>query len=271
MKTTLEFIGIVFALFAGISLLLYLFQERMIFFPQPTASGIEKSYASHAVTLRHGEVDLKGWLFKDRISPNQPLIVYYGGNAEDITLNFYSLDRFATGSFLFMNYRGYGGSGGRPTERDLCEDALFILDTVIKKEGIDPDHVILMGRSLGSGVAVYVAARRNVGGIILVTPFDSLTHVAQIHYPIFPVRLLLKHRFDSASIAPTITIPALFVTAANDQVVPARLASQLERLWGGPTTNVTVAGTDHNTIETSPVYWEAINTFLRSGRRADDH
>ena len=269
MKTAFIFIGVAFALFSGISLLLYFFQERMIFFPQPTSSGIDQSYASHAVTFSHGTVDLTGWLFKDWIGPDQPLIVYYGGNAEDIALNFESLDRFATRSFLFMNYRGYGGSKGRPGEQALCEDALFILDAVIKDQGINPAHVILMGRSLGSGVAAYVAARRKVGGIILVTPFDSLTHVAQVHYPIFPVRLMLKHRFDSALIAPTITTPALFLTAENDQVVPARLANRLERLWGGPTTSVTVAGTDHNSIETASVYWETINTFLRSNRSAD--
>ena len=261
--------SIILALAAGfvaITLLLYFFQERMIFFPQPTTPGYKERYAGHVVTIRHGEVSLKGWFFKDRISEDQPLIIYYGGNAEDVSLNLTSLDRFAARSFLFMNYRGYGGSDGRPSEWALCEDALFVLDTVLKREGIDPAHVILMGRSLGSGVAVYVAARRNVGGVILVTPFDSLAHVASAHYPIFPVDLMLKHRFDSASLAPDINVPALFVTAANDQVVPVRLANKLEQVWGGPTVSVTVAGTDHNTIETSPVYWEAINTFLCSGR-----
>jgi pimeloyl-ACP methyl ester carboxylesterase len=267
MKTVLEFAGLLIILFAGISLLLYFFQERMIFFPQPTTPGNAALYASHAVTFRHGEVELKGWFFKARVGPDHPLIVYYGGNAEDISLNFTSLDRFATRSFLFMNYRGYGGSGGRPAERALCEDALFVLDTVIKTEGIDPGHVILVGRSLGSGVAVYVAARHKVGGIILVTPFDSLTNVARVHYPIFPVRLLLKHRFDSASVAPGITTPALFLTAANDQVVPVRLANKLERIWGGPTTGVVIGGADHNTIDSFPAYWEAINTFLQSDRR----
>ena len=231
MKTALEFAGLLFALFAGLTLLLYFFQERMIFFPQPTTPGIKGRYASNEVTIRHGEVILKGWFFKNKISPDQPLIVYYGGNAEDVALNFTSLDRFATRSFLFMNYRGYGGSDGRPSERALCEDALFVLDTVLKTEGIDPGLVLLMGRSLGSGVAVYVASRRKVGGVILVTPFDSLTNVARAHYPFFPVRMMLKHRFDSASLAADINIPALFLTAANDQVVPVRFANNLKRLW----------------------------------------
>lgn len=253
--------------FTAITLLLYFFQERMIFFPRPTFPGNEKRYADYEIKIRRGQIILKGWFFKDRVDPQNPLIVYYGGNAEDVSLNFDSLDRFATRSFLFMNYRGYGGSGGHPTQRSLCEDALFVLDTVMKSEGIQPQDVILMGRSLGSGIAVHVAARRKVAGVILVTPFDSLTNVARAHYPIFPVKLMLKHRFDSASAAPVINTPALFLTAADDQVVPVHLAHHLEQCWGGPTSSVTIAGTDHNTIDTSPLYWEAINTFLRSRRR----
>lgn len=264
MKTALEVVGLLLAIFAGLTLLLYFFQERMIFFPQPTAPGNPDRYAAHAITIRHGEVKLAGWFFKNEIGPHRPLIVYYGGNAEDVSSNFTDLDRFATRSLLFMNYRGYGGSDGHPSEQALCADALFVLDTVLKTHAIDPGHVVLMGRSLGSGVAVHVAARRKVGGVILVTPFDSLTHVAQAHYPVFPVRMMLRHRFDSASLAARIDTPALFLTAANDRVVPVRLADNLKRIWGGPVTAVTVAGADHNTIETFPTYWEAVNAFLRS-------
>jgi pimeloyl-ACP methyl ester carboxylesterase len=109
-----------------------------------------------------------------------------------------------------MNYRGYGGSDGTPSETALLSDALFVFDYMLATEGIDPAHVVLMGRSLGSGVAVHVAAKRKVGGVILVTPFDSLVNVARAHYPIFPVGLMLKHRFDSAALAPGITTPGSF-------------------------------------------------------------
>ena len=166
-----------------------------------------------------------------------------------------------------MNYRGYGESQGRPSERALLEDALVVLDQVLGREGIDPGHVVLMGRSLGSGVAVHVAAHRRVGSVILVTPFDSLVSVAKAHYPIFPVGLMLRHRFDSAALAPDITVPALFLTAVHDQVVPQRFAEALEHRWGGPVVAVSIDGTDHNTIETSPVYWEAVNAFLTTGRQ----
>jgi pimeloyl-ACP methyl ester carboxylesterase len=250
-------------LFAAVTILLYRFQDRLIFLPQPTAPANRLRYASHEIRVGHGDVTLTGWFFKNGISAQHPLIIYYGGNAEDVSLNVEDLGRFNTRSFLFMNYRGYGGSTGRPSESALFDDALFVFDHVVKTDGIDPAHIVLMGRSLGSGVAVHVAARRKVGGIILVTPYDSLVQVARIHYPFFPVRLLLKHRFDSASQAAGITIPALFLTAAADRVVPVRLARHLQKRWGGPVTAVNVEGADHITIVTSPVYWDAINAYLR--------
>jgi pimeloyl-ACP methyl ester carboxylesterase len=258
---------IIVVFFVGATLLLYLFQGKMIFFPQPTAPENQSRYAGNEIRLLHGNVTLTGWFFKNEVGPGNPLVVYYGGNAEDVTLNFADRGRFNAQSFLFMNYRGYGGSDGKPSETALLSDALFVFDHMLASEGIDPTHVVLMGRSLGSGVAVHVAAKRKVGGVILVTPFDSLVNVARAHYPIFPVGLLLKHRFDSAALAPGITTPALFLTASNDQVVPVRFARNLEQVWGGPTTAVSVAGTDHNSIETSPVYWDAVNAYLSSYHR----
>jgi len=258
----LGIVKVVVVLFVGISLLLYLFQNKMIFYPQPTAPGSQAHYAGHEIRVQHGDVTLTGWFFKGRIDAGHPLIVYYGGNAEDVSLNFGDLDRFPAEAFLFMNYRGYGQSQGRPSEKALLADALFILDHVVANASIDPAHVVLMGRSLGSGVAVHVAGRRKVGAVILVTPFDSLVNVAKAHYPIFPVGWLLRHRFDSASMAPGIAVPALFLTASHDQIVPPRFAANLQQVWGGPVTAVRVDNTDHNTIETSPVYWKAIHAFL---------
>ena len=266
-KMILEAVKLLVVLFVGATLLLYLFQGRMIFFPQPTAPQNQSRYAGNEIRLHHGDVTLTGWFFKNEIGPGHPLVVYYGGNAEDVTLNFADLGRFNAQSFLFMNYRGYGGSDGKPSETALLSDALFVIDHLLTTEGIDPAHVVVMGRSLGSGVAVHVAAKRKVGGVILVTPFDSLVNVARSHYPIFPVGLMLKHRFDSGALAPGITTPALFLTASHDQVVPVRFAKKLESVWGGPVTTVSVQGTDHNTIETSPVYWDAVNAYLSSDRR----
>jgi len=265
----LGIVQVLLVLFVGANLLLYLFQGKMIFFPQPTAAVNLSRYADSEIRLQHGDVTLTGWFFEDRIDADHPLIVYYGGNAEDVSLNFADLGHFAAQSFLFMNYRGYGQSQGRPSEHALCDDALFVFDQVIASKGIDPSHVVLMGRSLGSGVAVHVAANRRVGGVVLVTPFDSLVNVAKAHYPIFPVRWLIRHRFDSAALAPGIAASALFLTASHDRIVPPRFADNLQGVWGGPTTAVRIQGTDHNTIETSPDYWEAVNAFLSADSRLE--
>ena len=254
-------------LFVAATGLLYLLQDKLIFFPQPTAAGNRARYADHEIRIQNGQTTLTGWFFKAAIGPDNPLIIYYGGNAEDVSLNFADLGRFDTGAFLFMNFRGYGESDGKPSEAALLSDALVVFDHILAAERIDPRHVVLMGRSLGTGVAVYVAAQRKVGGVILVTPFDSLVNVARAHYPIFPVRWLLRHRFDSAVLAPHIAAPALFLTAADDVVVPVRFAHNLEKQWGWAVTSVTVAGVGHNDIEFSPVYWDAVNAFLSDFQR----
>ena len=242
--------------------LLYLFQDKMIFFPQPTHPQTLSRYADHEVHFNRDGISLTGWFFNRCTTQPCPVIVYYGGNAEDVSLNFPDLDRFPAGAFLFMNYRGFGKSAGKPTEKALLEDALFVLDRFLALEERDPKDVVLMGRSLGSGVAVHVAAHRPVGGVILVTPFDSLAAVAQSHYPLFPTRWLLRHRFESAALAPSISTPALFLMAENDRIVPKRFAERLKRSWGGPTTALTITGADHNSIETSTAYWDAVNRFL---------
>jgi predicted alpha/beta hydrolase family esterase len=245
-------------------LLLYLLQEKIIFFPQKPSKDNRRRFAPHQYTLERNKVTLSGWFIRGHPSRERPLIVYYGGNAEEVSMNMLDLGRYHTDSFLFMCYRGYGDSQGKPGEKLLVADALFILDTVIKEEKIPPEHIVLMGRSLGSGVAVQVAGRRKVGGLILVTGFDSMVRVARKHYPIFPVGLLLKHRFDSVSLAPKIQTPALFLIAGSDEIIPRKSATHLARQWGGPARTVIVERASHNDIEGFAEYWQAINAFLDS-------
>ena len=90
----LGIVKVVVLVFVGISLLLYLLQGKMIFYPQPTAPGARARYAGHELDIRHGDVTLTGWFFEGRIDADHPMIVYYGGNAEDVSLNFGDLDRF---------------------------------------------------------------------------------------------------------------------------------------------------------------------------------
>jgi pimeloyl-ACP methyl ester carboxylesterase len=197
-------------------------------------------------------------------------VVYYGGNAEEVSGNLWDMARLQAGAYLFMNYRGYGDSQGKPSQKNLCRDALYILDTLVARENIPMNHIVLMGRSLGSGVAVYVAAHRPVRGVILVTPFDSLLNVARHHYPVLPVRFLLKHPFDSAALAPGVKMPALVIIGNQDNIIPNRRSTQLAEVWGGVVDTVVIDGAGHNDIQLDHRYWEAINSFLSTARATVD-
>jgi pimeloyl-ACP methyl ester carboxylesterase len=209
--------------------LLYIFQGALIFFPQPVPPQNREPFAEYALTLAHEGKQLRGWYVPGKVSATRPLVVYYGGNAEEVSGNLWDMARLEAGAYLFMNYRGYGDSEGKPSQQNLCRDALYILDTLADREQIPLNHIVLVGRSLGSGVAVHVAAHRPVRGVILVTPFDSLLNVARRHYPVLPVRLLLKHPFDSAALAPDINIPALILIGRQDTIIPSNTPSGYPR------------------------------------------
>lgn len=248
--------------------LLYIFQGALIFFPQPVPPQNQEPFAEYALTLAHEGKQLRGWYVPGKVSATRPLVVYYGGNAEEVSGNLWDMARLEAGAYLFMNYRGYGDSEGKPSQQNLCRDALYILDTLADREQIPLNHIVLVGRSLGSGVAVHVAAHRPVRGVILVTPFDSLLNVARRHYPLLPVRLLLKHPFDSAALAPNINIPALILIARQDTIIPQQHAIRLSEVWGGPVESIIIDGVGHNDIQMAPRYWKAINAFLSAGKAA---
>ncbi len=255
-------IGAAVTVIGGLSLL-YWFQDSMIFFPHGPSVWNQEAFAPYEIRIQRGDIQLQGWFVRKQISPESPLVVYYGGNAEDVSENLLAIDRFAPRSLLLMNYRGYGGSGGSPSESLFFADALHILDTVMAENGIRSEEVVLMGRSLGSGVAVHVASRRQVKGVILVTAFDSLVTVARRHYPFLPVRWMLRHRFDSVSAAPSISSHLLNLIAGKDEVIPRSSSLRLGEAWGGQVQTVIIEEAGHNDIGAFEAYWESIDHFLK--------
>jgi pimeloyl-ACP methyl ester carboxylesterase len=184
--------------------------------------------------------------------------MYFGGNAEEVSWMLDELPRRDGGaSWLLVDYRGYGSSGGMPSEQSLESDAAAWYDHFAPTN----PRILAFGRSLGSGVAVHLAAERKLEGIVLVTPFDSMVQVGQRHYPFLPVDWLLKHRFDSLSLAPKLTTPLLCIVATHDEVIPAEHAQRLYDAWGGPKNLVALAA-GHNSIDGHPDYWPSIRAFL---------
>ena len=239
-------------------------QERLIFFRQPPAPAprIEAPGVLEDLSLRAADgTRLRGWLARYQAG-RAPLVIYFGGNAEETSWLVGEARRFGGWSVMSVNYRGYGRSEGHPGEEALFGDALQIYDAAAARPDVDPDRIVAMGRSLGSAVAVHLAAQRRIAGVLLVTPFDSLVEVGAEHYPFLPVRWLLKHRFDSLLLAPSIKSPVLILAAERDAVVPPLHARRLYDAWGGAREWIEFRGVGHNDVDAASGYWPAIRSFL---------
>ena len=231
---------------------LYLNQRHLIYMPQ---SSRQLRQPPDFVLSRDAAV-LRGWV----VNPGQTkALLYFGGNAERIEDLREDFSRwFPDRTIYLLPYRGYGGSSGEPSESALIDDALALYDDAARRH----KGIAVIGRSLGSGVAVQLAARRPLERLVLVTPFDSLLRVAQDAYPFAPVSLLLKDRYESWRIAAQVHCPVLVLRADDDQVIrPARTA-QLVASFATPPTELVIAGTAHNTIQDDPAYQPALNAFL---------
>lgn len=259
-------ITLILVLALGMSLVLYLAQDRLIFFPQPAPPSPPRApdcVISEVKVITADGLSLRGWLAKPSSATGRlPLAVYFGGNAEETSHMAASTGNFPGWSLLTVNYRGYAGNPGQPSERALFADALAVHDFAARRPDVDPTHIVAIGRSLGSGVAVYLASERPLAGVVLITPYDSLRAVAQRYYPYAPVSVLLKHSFDSIGRAPDIAVPMLMMAAQFDDVIPIPHARALFSKWGGPKTWQELAGAGHNDLDADPTYWSSMALFL---------
>ena len=256
------------AVFIALCAVLYLLQEHLIFLRQPLADSIRQATrklpatTEIEVTARDG-TRLHGWLRHSvDAAPPHGLLIYFGGNAEEVSGHIHDAEAFAPWSVAAFNYRGYGLSEGRPGETALVADALVIHDHLAQREDIDPGRIVVLGRSLGSGVAVQLAAVRPLRAVMLVSPYDSLRSLARKQYPFIPVSLLLEHPFDSLAHAPGIETPLLVVAGERDRLIPPAFSRRLHDAWAGPKRWALIADADHNDIHARPGYWPAIRDFL---------
>ncbi len=243
--------------FLGMVLYLYLNQRKMLYYPQPLDREWEhvKQNVSFEYRFERDGIKLHGWLIYPE---REKLLIYYGGNGEEASQLiglFKELDEVAV---LLVNYRGYGESGGSPTETGLVGDALAIFDDVRDRF----DSITLLGRSLGSGIAVQVAAQRSIKRLILVTPYDSIAAVGQGMYPWAPVKWLAKDPFDSLAASEQVTCSALFLIAEFDAIIPQKHSQNLFENWQGNKEWVVVQGSDHNSIIEFPAYWNSLKQYL---------
>jgi hypothetical protein len=225
----------------------YGLQRAMLYHPQPARQ------ATEFLTL---PVDGATLQVSVRALPGAPAILYFGGNAEDVSGTLPQLARlFPDHALYLMHYRGYGQSTGEPTEVALHADAQRLYAHVQREH----PAVKVIGRSLGSGVAVRLASEQPVARLVLITPYDSIENVAAEQFPWWPVRWLIRDRFDSAAQAGRIDVPTTLIAAEHDTLIrPERTAALMARFGPGVARLVVIPGVGHNDIGASPLYGKAL-------------
>lgn len=252
MKIFIYILLAIAALYVLIGFGLYLFQRDFLYFPTPevNASGAQAIYLDQdGLRLKIWKVDVK----------SSKAIIYFGGNAEPVSRNIAPLRSAAPGWDIYLlNYRGYGGSEGSPSEAALYADAKALYDLI--KD--DYDQTAVIGRSLGSGVATHLASERPIGRVALITPYDSITNVAQGKFALYPVSLLLKDKYNSAANAARIDVPVLILLAENDGVIPRRHSDILASEFPTDPKIIIIPATDHLSVSQPGLFWTALGEFL---------
>lgn len=221
---------------------LFFFQRSLLYFPQ----------AAQVQTPLVPVEGRDGVVASHRALPGAQAVLYFGGNGEDVTQNFAPLvQAFPQHALYLLHYRGYGHSGGKPTEADIAGDALALFDQIQKQH----PQVTVIGRSLGSGVATRLASQRPAARLVLITPYDSIEDIAASHFRLFPVRWLLIDKYASWRYAAQVQAPTTVLMAEHDEVIPrASTETLMTRFAPGRAVMHLIPGTGHNDISLAPGY-----------------
>jgi uncharacterized protein len=229
---------LIIALVAGygvLLLLMFLLQRRLMYFPDPVRRPPAQAGFAEAQEIRIESADgetLVAWYVPAR--PNKRLLLYFQGNAGGLDLR---VERFrklvAEGDgLLALCYRGYGGSSGRPSEAGLIRDGMAAYEFARKQ--VPPERIVLFGESLGTAVAVALAAEREIGGLILDAPFSSAVEVGAAAYPFVPVRWAIRDTFRSDRRITRVSAPLFIRHGERDTIVPIRFGERLFALAREP-------------------------------------
>ena len=254
---------VVVGVYAAIVAAAYFRQRDMMYFPDrervaPATVGLAKV---EELTFPSGDgVDLIAW-FKAP-AEGRATILFFTGNAGSAAWRSERIGHYASRGygFLILNYRGYGGSGGSPSEGGLIADGLAAVDQLVQR-GIAPGAIVLYGESLGAGVAVQVATRHVFKAVVLEAPFTSAVDVAAKAYPFLPARWLMHDRFVSVEHIGGVTSPVLIVHGEQDNLIPVSFGRRLFEAANEPKSLMVVPGTGHNDLD-RPEVRDRIERFI---------
>jgi len=217
----------------------FFFQRNLLYHPS-----VDNYISDQSVEVPQGieevkittsdKIDLIGWFYNQNLNKFKT-ILFFHGNAGSLKNRIYKLNHFKNlgVNFLIIAWRGFNENKGKPNEMGLYEDANSAIKW-LKMKGVDEKNIILYGESLGTGVAVQIAQNKNFAGVILESPFTSMIDMGKKYYPFFPVRFLLKDKFESYKKIKKISTPILIMHGKVDKIVPYDMGKKMYELANEP-------------------------------------
>ena len=232
----LSIVSFLVLIYLIITLALYSFQRKLLYHP------VENNYSGDKLTvqvdkvkiLTNDNIELLAWYHKKKIG-DYKTILFLHGNAGSLENRIHKINHFKDikVNFLIVAWRGFSGNKGKPTESGLYIDAKSAVKW-LKNKGINEENIIIYGESLGTGVGTEIAQNKNFAGIILESPFTSMVDAGADKYPVFPIRLLLKDKYESDKKIKNIKSPILIMHGEVDKIVPFWMGKKMYELANEP-------------------------------------
>ncbi|WDE98499.1 alpha/beta hydrolase [Lentisphaera profundi] len=252
-KATKIRIGVYVGLYFLLGLVLFLCQRSFVYYPVKEVTHhypreILKNEGEQISVLKMNEGQSEA-------------VIYFGGNGESVVYAASDLEQLCVAKSLYlMEYRGYGTSTGSPSQKAIFSDALKLYDSLKVKY----DKIHLIGRSLGTGVAIYLASQRDVDKLVLITPYDSIQSLAQKRIPIYPMSLILTEKYPSIDRVGDLKNQTLILLAEDDEIIPMSHSQKLITAFTNTLPQVEmIKNAGHNDLSDRQDYREELKSFLK--------
>lgn len=258
-----------------LAIFIWCFQDRFLFHPsfdQESFNILRDNNSFEEIIIKENDFELHGWIKRNTNKEVAPLVIYFGGNAQNSssTFNYFETNEtfkyFDSYNVLYVDYPGYGLSVGNPTSTKLLESGLTIYDYASKLEYVDKDNIIIFGFSIGTGVATYVSSLRDVNGLILLAPYDELINMYNDTINIFygPFKLLVRHNIKSYIYAKDVKTNPLIIASEDDTIINSKHALSLVEHFNTTYDVVIEKGFGHNEFLTQQIVLDNIYNYLQS-------
>ena len=256
------------AVYVGLCLSLFFYQSRLVYFPSTHLYATPESYglAYEDVRLESGpQTSIHAWYIPNERATLTVLFCHgNGGNMSDRPKTIALLHELGVNVLMF-DYAGYGQSSGSPSEAQTYRDALAAWNYLTHEKKIEPHRIVVFGRSLGSGIASWLATQVDPAGLVMESAFTSVPDIGARLYPFMPVRWIARIHYNNASRVKALRVPLMVIHSVDDETVPFEHGQTLYQLASEPKTFLEMHGSHNNGfLETGQRYTEALSSFFAS-------